>query len=304
MRWLEVCAVALATSGCHVVFGIEGEPPPPMPDARLCEYKGNEPTGDPDVDGLISTNDNCPDVSNIDQSDEDGDCLGDRCDACPWVAGGLNVDLDGDGVSGECDPNDASPSLFVVFDNFTDPATTQGWTSGSDAGPWVMQDGAFTVNNAGLYYAVYNHPLDAAHLDTTFRIDADTLRGNGEFLVGLETYAANPDPQLAQWGYAIGVARDANGAWLRVASFATGTFTTVKQVGLVDETTQAPLPIDGPLRLHITPTLNSTVLQVKLWVDGHQISTDVTRMFGSANDTHGLIAVKTPAKFAYFGLVY
>jgi hypothetical protein len=303
MRWLEVCAIALVASGCHRVFGIEYEAPP-MPDARVCEYTGNEPTADSDGDGLISANDNCPSVINVDQSDEDGDCLGDRCDFCPWVAGELNVDLDGDGLSGACDPNDAVRSPITMFDNFTDPATMQQWVTGGDVGSWVIENGELVIAATGTHYAAHYRELDPPHLDTTFVIDGDTLRGNSDFLVGIWTVAEQADPQLTGYGYAIGVARDGNGTWLRIASVNRGAFETVKQVGLLDASTLEPLRIDGPLRLHITPTLNTTVLQVKLWVDGREISTDLGRTFGASTDKHGVIAHETPAKFAYFGLTY
>jgi len=69
-----------------------------------CEFLG----GDPDEDGLCSTEDNCPTVYNPDQSDCDGDGLGDVCDSdddadgvpdiddvCPCTRPGLIVDCEG-----------------------------------------------------------------------------------------------------------------------------------------------------------------------------------------------------------------
>ena len=38
---------------------------------------------DNDSDGVPDSSDNCPDVSNPDQSEGDGDAFGDACDACP-----------------------------------------------------------------------------------------------------------------------------------------------------------------------------------------------------------------------------
>jgi hypothetical protein len=57
---------------------------------------------DADADGLCDAADDCPSVSNPDQTDTDGDGLGDVCDPCP---GG---DLDGDGT---CDTSDNCPGL-------------------------------------------------------------------------------------------------------------------------------------------------------------------------------------------------
>jgi hypothetical protein len=49
----------------------------------------NDPTNDPDGDGVCQDVDNCPDTYNPDQADADGDGIGDACDPC--------TDTDGDG---------------------------------------------------------------------------------------------------------------------------------------------------------------------------------------------------------------
>jgi hypothetical protein len=64
---------------------------------------------DPDGDGDCTSADNCPAVSNPDQTDTDLDGLGDACDPCP---AGPNLDSDGDGT---LDCLDGCPS---------DPTTT------------------------------------------------------------------------------------------------------------------------------------------------------------------------------------
>tara|TARA_Y100001970_G_C14240339_1_gene864530 strand:- start:480 stop:1181 length:702 start_codon:yes stop_codon:yes gene_type:complete len=54
----------------------------------LCE-------GNPDIDGdgIVSSEDNCPNISNPDQLDSDGDGLGDLCDDCQEYAGDVNDDF-------------------------------------------------------------------------------------------------------------------------------------------------------------------------------------------------------------------
>ena len=53
----------------------EGEPCECTPD--------DPPSDDTDGDGLIDSEDNCPDVANSDQADADQDGLGDACDPSP-----------------------------------------------------------------------------------------------------------------------------------------------------------------------------------------------------------------------------
>ena len=53
---------------------------------------------DPDDDGIINLNDNCPNVYNPDQEDADGDLLGNACDPCNElvnVPGNVNLDANG-----------------------------------------------------------------------------------------------------------------------------------------------------------------------------------------------------------------
>ena len=72
---------------------------------------------DTDLDGLGNVCDNCPEVMNEDQTDSDGDGVGDRCDS--------EADTDGDGVSavdGDCSPADGSvfPGAEEVCGNGSD----------------------------------------------------------------------------------------------------------------------------------------------------------------------------------------
>src|SRR5690606_23086414 len=58
---------------------------------------------DDDGDGVLDGDDNCPLVSNADQTDFDGDGLGNRCDNCLGEANADQTDSDGDGVGDACD---------------------------------------------------------------------------------------------------------------------------------------------------------------------------------------------------------
>jgi Thrombospondin type 3 repeat len=58
---------------------------------------------DDDVDAVLNDDDNCPGISNEDQTDTDGDGVGDACDNCPNIANANQTDTDGDGVGDACD---------------------------------------------------------------------------------------------------------------------------------------------------------------------------------------------------------
>jgi hypothetical protein len=58
---------------------------------------------DNDKDGIAKQQDNCPDVSNNEQTDTDSDGIGDACDNCPATANNDQADADADGVGDVCD---------------------------------------------------------------------------------------------------------------------------------------------------------------------------------------------------------
>ncbi|MEM9131761.1 MAG: thrombospondin type 3 repeat-containing protein [Actinomycetota bacterium] len=71
---------------------------------------------DTDGDGLVSADDNCPDVANADQANTDGDDDGDACDLdddedavedavdnCPLIVNADQADDDADGIGDACD---------------------------------------------------------------------------------------------------------------------------------------------------------------------------------------------------------
>jgi hypothetical protein len=97
---------------------------------------GVEPDPDMDVDGALDCVDNCPAITNTDQSDFDLDGLGDVCDNCPWLFNPDQADADGDGAGDPCDlvgieeqqsvpsilvhPNPVASMLQIEFDGATD----------------------------------------------------------------------------------------------------------------------------------------------------------------------------------------
>ncbi|HSA59373.1 MAG TPA: choice-of-anchor Q domain-containing protein [bacterium] len=89
------------------------------PQGAACDLGAFELEPDADGDGIPNTLDNCPDVSNADQTDTDGDGAGDACDTdddgdgvadgvdnCPLVANADQADEDGDGIGAACDTDD------------------------------------------------------------------------------------------------------------------------------------------------------------------------------------------------------
>ena len=83
------------------------------PDSRFNDPDGSrndmgalpyDPNADTDGDGVFDIADNCPKVSNPDQSDSDSDMLGDTCDNCPSIANQDQADDDVDALGNACDP--------------------------------------------------------------------------------------------------------------------------------------------------------------------------------------------------------
>jgi len=72
-------------------------------DPDCSENEGCDPMADPDLDGFPNIIDNCPLVSNENQSDTDGDQIGDACDNCPIDINPLQEDSDEDGIGDACD---------------------------------------------------------------------------------------------------------------------------------------------------------------------------------------------------------
>jgi uncharacterized repeat protein (TIGR01451 family) len=67
---------------------------------------------DDDDDTIPDTSDNCPLVSNTDQTDDDEDGVGDDCDNCPDIANTDQMDSDSDGEGDACDGDDDNDGIL------------------------------------------------------------------------------------------------------------------------------------------------------------------------------------------------
>ena len=114
-------------------------------DASHLDAVHSNPNGDDDGDGIINSQDNCPEIPNPDQADEDGDGLGDVCDPCPVFAD--NTDTDHDGVGDKCDPNpNVGGDTMYLFEGFNHPLGAP-W---DPDGTWTVTGGKVIVSvNAG-----------------------------------------------------------------------------------------------------------------------------------------------------------
>ena len=92
--------------------------PPEGETAQIAVLDVPDSDHDPDGDGVPSSEDNCPEVSNSSQADTDGDGLGDACDPdsdgdgvadvqdnCPSEPNSDQLDTDSDGLGNACDPD-------------------------------------------------------------------------------------------------------------------------------------------------------------------------------------------------------
>jgi len=83
-----------------VSYTVEAVDPSGNLTTKSCEVVS---TVDDDGDGVISSIDNCPFVSNADQVDLDDDGLGDACDNCAGAPNDDQLDTDEDGYGDACD---------------------------------------------------------------------------------------------------------------------------------------------------------------------------------------------------------
>lgn len=88
------------------------------------------PDDDPDLDGILDPDDNCPQTPNEAQADLDGDGLGDECDDdvdgdgsandtdnCPLYSNPEQYDNDDDTFGDACDPDDDDDGVMDTVDN-------------------------------------------------------------------------------------------------------------------------------------------------------------------------------------------
>jgi hypothetical protein len=91
-----------------------------------------EPEADDDNDGVPNAEDNCPLIANNSQSDEDEDGPGNRCDNCPDVANANQADSDGDGQGDACADRD-DDGILDAEDNCPDRDNNMQENSDTDA---------------------------------------------------------------------------------------------------------------------------------------------------------------------------
>jgi hypothetical protein len=167
MRAFVIGLTALV-AGCNALYGIEETEP--VPPENL----------DPDIDGVLNVDDNCPATYNPLQSDDDGDTLGDVCDNCPLVANADQADVEDDSVGDACDSHPlVGGDCLLLHESFDDPQSlTTRWQIESN----MMADvsappGMLRVKGAidDQYTALF--PLDeaGARLTGTFDIQALAL---------------------------------------------------------------------------------------------------------------------------------
>jgi hypothetical protein len=130
---------------------------------------------DQDGDGILDTDDNCPDVANATQVDEDGDAIGDVCDPCPPFAN--NEDADGDGVGDACDPNPAvAGDKIVAFEGFRD-ALSGSWTV---MGTFTMADGEGVLSATDDSTSLVTRPSPAtARVEARAAFVVDSITASG-----------------------------------------------------------------------------------------------------------------------------
>ena len=113
---------------------------------------------DPDNDGVIYPNDNCPYFYNPSQQNSDGDVIGDACDNCPYTSSSNQEDEDDDEVGDVCDncPNHPNGSgLGTCTKDFngiiigTGVTCTTGGSECGDGESCQLEQGDWNDNDIG-----------------------------------------------------------------------------------------------------------------------------------------------------------
>ena len=183
----EVTVWAVVAHSGMFAMAMSGLPPP-------------VPNKDADQDGVIDSDDNCPDVPNASQADDDEDgagnvcdrCRGsddgadldadgvpDGCDNCPWVVNPTQDDSDGNGLGNACDgcdglgdadaDGDSVPDACDVCPGFDDRADGDGDGLPDDC------DNCPTIDNPAQRDADYDAVGDTCDVCPGFndRLDSD-----------------------------------------------------------------------------------------------------------------------------------
>lgn len=133
------------------------------------------PPSDPDGDGIIGANDNCPTIANASQHNEDSDALGDVCDPCPVST--TNTDADGDGIGNDCDPRPNMPGdTLVLFEPF---ATTipAAWNIG--VGSWTVVNDELRITGSATPYGLRTNIPATSRMMAVTSVVPDTVTAGG-----------------------------------------------------------------------------------------------------------------------------
>jgi hypothetical protein len=106
---------------------------------------------DSDGDGSYDLEDNCPNISNVNQADIDNDNLGDVCDNCPSISNSNQEDNDNDGLGDVCDSDDDNDGVLDVNDNcpfIFNPAQNDVCNDTDGDGVFDGNDNCPSVSNA------------------------------------------------------------------------------------------------------------------------------------------------------------
>jgi uncharacterized protein (TIGR03382 family) len=151
-------------------------------------------TDDADGDGRADDRDNCPFVSNRDQTDDDGDSVGNACDNCSTLSNFQQRDADGDGSGDDCDADQDNDSVANAQDNCAlVPNRDQSDLDGDGAGDVCdLDDDNDGINDGQDNCPRVSNPNQVMPTDASqCRVDADgdNISDNGDNCPGL----ANPD---------------------------------------------------------------------------------------------------------------
>lgn len=173
MLWYEqivrtILFTVMVSAGCGFTPGFLA------PDASV---RGDVPMDEPgipdrDGDGVVDSQDLCPDDADPMQRDHDGDQHGDVCDGCPHLPSSADPDGDGDRVGDACDPRPTmgGDERVMWFGFYADDAQAiAGW---SKTGTWTINDGWLSVADSNSVEVIRPPAIvDRAHLQTSMRID-------------------------------------------------------------------------------------------------------------------------------------
>jgi len=140
---------------------------------------------DDDGDLLVTSVDNCPDVSNIGQVDTDGDGVGDACDNCVLDENPDQGDCDDDFIGDVCDPESGLPPLIdpLMFNNIErmswPPVSVQKhvYRGLIDGQPFVWNDVLF--GDIGKFFNHFDD-VDSPQPGTTYYYYVRGANGCGE----------------------------------------------------------------------------------------------------------------------------